>query len=135
MPFHQSVRPQGRTPSRRQSVKSIGQAHRSTKPSETCSPSIANLSTPPVRRPPLSCQRRIGSLSHGGYPFRFEVRCDDIDVELRNWQPPFWLHALLWGPLTVLVCVGPLRPLKGALIGLQYRFQAAEGRPVRPRPE
>lgn len=34
---------------------------------------------------------RCGSLSHGGYPFRFEVRCDDIDVELRNWQPPFWL--------------------------------------------
>jgi len=44
------------------------------------------------------------------------------------YQPPFWLHALLWGPLAVLVCVGPLRPLKGLMIALQYRFGAAEGR-------
>jgi uncharacterized protein (DUF983 family) len=44
------------------------------------------------------------------------------------YQPPFWLHALLWGPLAVVVCVAPLRPLKGLLIALQYHFQAAEGR-------
>lgn len=44
------------------------------------------------------------------------------------YQPPFWLHALLWAPLAVLVCVGPLRPLKGLMIALQYHFQAAEGR-------
>ncbi|HET9903560.1 MAG TPA: DUF983 domain-containing protein [Xanthobacteraceae bacterium] len=43
-------------------------------------------------------------------------------------SPPLWVHALLWGPLAVIVCVGPLRPLKGVLISLQYRFQAAEGR-------
>ena len=34
----------------------------------------------------------------------------------------------MWLPLAVIVCVGPLRPLKGLLIALQYRFQAAEGR-------
>jgi uncharacterized protein (DUF983 family) len=45
------------------------------------------------------------------------------------YQPPFWLHALLWGPLAVVVTLGPLRPLKGLLIALQYHFQAAEGRP------
>jgi uncharacterized protein (DUF983 family) len=44
------------------------------------------------------------------------------------YQPPFWLHALIWGPLAVLVCVAPLRALKGLLIALQYHFQAAEGR-------
>lgn len=33
--------------SRRQNVKSIGKAGPSTKPSETCSPSTANLPTPP----------------------------------------------------------------------------------------
>jgi uncharacterized protein (DUF983 family) len=42
--------------------------------------------------------------------------------------PPLWVHALLWGPLAVIACIGPLRPLKGLLIALQYRFQAAEGR-------
>src|SRR5688572_21395984 len=41
------------------------------------------------------------------------------------YQPPFWLHALIWGPLAVLVCVAPLRPLKGLMIALQYHFQAA----------
>jgi uncharacterized protein (DUF983 family) len=27
-----------------------------------------------------------------------------------------------------VVCIAPLRPLKGLLIALQYHFQAAEGR-------
>jgi uncharacterized protein (DUF983 family) len=44
------------------------------------------------------------------------------------YQPPFWLHALLWGPLILLVTLGPLRPFKGVLIALQYHHDAAEGR-------
>jgi uncharacterized protein (DUF983 family) len=44
------------------------------------------------------------------------------------YAPPVWVHALLWGPLILVACLGPLRPLKGLLIALQYRFQAAEGR-------
>jgi uncharacterized protein (DUF983 family) len=44
------------------------------------------------------------------------------------YQPPFWLHALLWGPLILLVTLGPLRPLKGLLIALQHYHDAAEGR-------
>ena len=43
-------------------------------------------------------------------------------------EPPFWVHALLWGPFALLVCVAPLRPLKGMLIALQHRFQAGPGR-------
>jgi uncharacterized protein (DUF983 family) len=44
------------------------------------------------------------------------------------YQPPFWLHAALWGPLILVTTLAPLRPLKGLLIALQYRHQAAEGR-------
>ena len=44
------------------------------------------------------------------------------------YQPPFWLHALLWGPLILLVTLLPLRPMKGLLIALQYHHKAAEGR-------
>ncbi len=44
------------------------------------------------------------------------------------YQPPFWLHAVLWGPLILLTTLAPLRLLKGLLIALQYRNQAAEGR-------
>ena len=43
-------------------------------------------------------------------------------------QPPFWLHALLWAPLILLTTLGPLRPMKGLLIALQYHHKAAEGR-------
>lgn len=42
------------------------------------------------------------------------------------YAPPLWVHALLWGPLAVIVSLAPLRPLKGLLIALQYRFQATE---------
>jgi uncharacterized protein (DUF983 family) len=44
------------------------------------------------------------------------------------YQPPFWIHALLWGPLILLTTIGPLRPMKGLMIALQYHHNAAEGR-------
>jgi uncharacterized protein (DUF983 family) len=44
------------------------------------------------------------------------------------YQPPYWLHALLWLPLILIVTLLPLRPLKGLLIALQYHHKAAEGR-------
>ena len=48
-------------------------------------------------------------------------------VEL-NWQPPMWVHALLWIPATVLLGLAMLRPLKGITIAHQYQMKAAEGR-------
>jgi uncharacterized protein (DUF983 family) len=51
------------------------------------------------------------------------------------YRPPFWLHALLWGPLILIVTLLPLRLIKGLLIALQYHHRAAEGRFERePRP-
>lgn len=44
------------------------------------------------------------------------------------YQPPYWLHALLWVPLILLVTLAPLRPLKSLLIALQFHHRAAEGR-------
>jgi uncharacterized protein (DUF983 family) len=43
-------------------------------------------------------------------------------------QPPYWVHALLWIPLILVLTVLPLRPMKGLLIALQYHHKAAEGR-------
>lgn len=43
------------------------------------------------------------------------------------YQPPFWLHALLWGPLILAVTLLPLRFLKGLLIVLQYHHAAGAG--------
>ena len=44
------------------------------------------------------------------------------------YQPPYWVHAALWLPLILIVTLGPLRPIKGVLIALQYHHKAAEGR-------
>jgi uncharacterized protein (DUF983 family) len=44
------------------------------------------------------------------------------------YQPPYWVHAALWLPLIVIVTLGPLRPMKGLLIALQYHHRAAERR-------
>jgi uncharacterized protein (DUF983 family) len=44
------------------------------------------------------------------------------------YQPPYWVHAVLWIPLILLVTLGPLRPMKGLLIALQYHHKAEEGR-------
>jgi uncharacterized protein (DUF983 family) len=43
-------------------------------------------------------------------------------------QPPYWLHAMLWLPLILLVTLAPLRLIKGVLIALQFHHKAAEGR-------
>ncbi|HUB62985.1 MAG TPA: DUF983 domain-containing protein [Methylocella sp.] len=48
-------------------------------------------------------------------------------VELR-YEPPFWVHLVIFLPLTLIVCLGLLRPLKGILIALQYRNEAKQGR-------
>lgn len=44
------------------------------------------------------------------------------------YQPPFWLHAVLWGPLILAVTLLPLRPMKGLMIALQFHHKAAEGK-------
>jgi uncharacterized protein (DUF983 family) len=42
------------------------------------------------------------------------------------YEPPYWLHAVLWLPLVLGLTFGLLRPLKGLLIALQYAHKAAE---------
>jgi uncharacterized protein (DUF983 family) len=44
------------------------------------------------------------------------------------YHPPYWVHAVLWLPLIVIVTIGPLRPMKGLMIALQYHHKAEEGR-------
>ena len=45
-----------------------------------------------------------------------------------TYQPPYWVHALLWLPLILVTTLLPLRPVKGLMIALQYHHKAAEGR-------
>lgn len=43
-------------------------------------------------------------------------------------EPPFWVHALLWIPLSTVLVIGGLRLAKAWLIGAEYRRRAGEGR-------
>lgn len=36
------------------------------------------------------------------------------------YRPPLWLHAAIWLPLTLLLALLLLPPIKGALVGLQW---------------
>jgi uncharacterized protein (DUF983 family) len=41
-------------------------------------------------------------------------------------HPPVWLHLILWLPLTLILCLGLLRPFKGVMIALQFHNKASE---------
>jgi uncharacterized protein (DUF983 family) len=64
----------------------------------------------------------------------FVVVAAALIVEV-TYQPPFWVHAVLWAPLILLTTIGPLRPMKGLLIALQYYHKAAEGQLERRDPQ
>ncbi len=43
-------------------------------------------------------------------------------------QPPFWVHILLWLPLTIALVMILLRFAKGLLLALEFKNRAREGR-------
>ena len=45
-----------------------------------------------------------------------------------NFNPPLWLHFLLWIPLVLILSLTMLQKMKGLIIALQYKNKAAEGR-------
>ena len=54
-----------------------------------------------------------------------------LGVEIA-YDPPFWVYPLIFVPLTLIVCLGLLRPFKGLLIASQYVNRAAPGRLKEP---
>ena len=60
------------------------------------------------------------------------------------YAPPMWLHALIWGPMVVIMSLLLLPRIKGALIGLQWALRmhgfggvedAVEPEPQAPAPQ
>lgn len=49
-------------------------------------------------------------------------------VELA-YEPPVWLHLVLWVPTILFLSIGALRPLKGLFIGVQYKYRSIETTP------
>ncbi len=52
----------------------------------------------------------------------------------RDYQPPIWLHMVVWLPLFTMMCVLLLRPIKGAVVGWMTAlgFTGAEHGPQPP---
>jgi uncharacterized protein (DUF983 family) len=40
-----------------------------------------------------------------------------VETEL---GPPLWVHAVIWGPLTLVFALALLQPVKGAIVGWQW---------------
>lgn len=59
----------------------------------------------------------------GGFLVAFAALFTEI-----AYRPPIWLHLVLWLPLTVIVCLGLLRPFKGAMLAAQFMNKASEAR-------
>ncbi|WP_066721092.1 MULTISPECIES: DUF983 domain-containing protein [Hyphomicrobiales] len=57
----------------------------------------------------------------------FAVLGAALAVEIA-YEPPIWLHLVIWLPLAVIVCLALLRPMKGLAVALQYVHKAQEGR-------
>jgi uncharacterized protein (DUF983 family) len=45
-----------------------------------------------------------------------------------TFHPPYWVHAVLWLPLVLVLSFSLLRLIKSLLLVLQYRHQARTGR-------
>ena len=43
-----------------------------------------------------------------------------------HFNPPAWVHAVLWPAVTIPAAILMMRPLKAALVTLQYRHRATE---------
>ena len=43
-----------------------------------------------------------------------------VETEL---TPPYWVHAVIWAPLTLIMALGLIQPVKGAIVGWQWAQQ------------
>ena len=42
------------------------------------------------------------------------------------YQPPVWVHLVLWIPIGTALTLGIMQPLKGMAVGLQYKYRSTE---------
>ena len=81
-----------------------------------------------------NCRLNFAEFNVGDGPAAFlTLILGTVVVALAIWvqlafSPPFWVHILLWLPLTIIGVIGLLRIAKGALMALEYRQAVREGR-------
>ena len=55
----------------------------------------------------------------------FLVASGALVVEV-TFQPPYWLHMLIWLPTILFGALGMLRPFKATLIALQFKYRGLQ---------
>lgn len=79
-----------------------------------------------------ACQLDFTQFNVGDGPAAFlTLIVGTLVVVLAIWvqlafEPPFWVHVLLWVPVTAGLTLGGLRLAKGALLASEYRNRARE---------
>jgi uncharacterized protein (DUF983 family) len=43
-------------------------------------------------------------------------------------SPPWYVHVILWLPLTLILSIGLMRIAKGVLLAMEYRHDARQGK-------
>lgn len=82
------------------------------------------------------CGLEFGQFNVGDGPAAFLIMIVGAIVTILavlvqlKFEPPFWVHIVLWVPTTLALVLTLLRLAKGALISLEYRNRAREGRLV-----
>jgi uncharacterized protein (DUF983 family) len=41
----------------------------------------------------------------------------------KTWAPDLWIHTAIWVPLTIILAIAFLPPVKGALVGVQWALR------------
>ncbi len=78
------------------------------------------------------CDLDLGAVDSGDGPASLAVFVvGAIVVGLAFWlefriEPPVWVHVVIWPPVTVGLTVGLMRPLKAALVALQFQHRRRE---------
>lgn len=81
-----------------------------------------------------ACELRFDVFNVGDGPAAFlTLIVGAIITGLGAWlevavAPPWWVHAVLWVPLTIVLVLGLLRVSKGMLLAFEYRNAAREGK-------
>lgn len=84
-----------------------------------------------------ACGLRFSDFNVGDGPAAFlTLGIGTIVTALAIWLelavgPPWWVHVIVWVPLTLGGVVGSLRIAKGWLLALEYRNAAREGQAKR----
>ena len=95
---------------------------------------VARTATPAgVKRRDARLRPRFAGFNVGDGPAAFLILIIGglivglaIALEL-SFEPPFWVHILLWFPLATAAVIFSLRVAKALLLALEYRHRAREG--------